>query len=40
MKNGIKSLSKSVSTPLVLTAAASEAEAAIHKKSWDVDLQH
>ena len=40
MKNGIKSLAKSVLTPLGLTAAASEAEGAIYKKSWDLDLQH
>ena len=40
MKNGIKSLAKSVLTPLGLTAATSEAEAVIHKKSWDLDLQH
>ena len=40
MKNGIKSLAKSVLTPLRLTAAASEAEGATYKKSWDLDLQH
>ena len=39
-KNGIKSLVKSGLTPLGLTAAGSEAEETIHKKSWDLDLQH
>ena len=39
MENGIKSLAKSVLTPSGFTAAASEAEAAIHEKSWDLDLQ-
>ena len=39
MENGIKSLAKSVLTPSGFTAAASEAEAPIHEKSWDLDLQ-
>ena len=34
IKNGIKRLAKSVLIPLGLTAAASAADAGMHKKSW------
>ena len=39
IKNGIKPLAKSVLIPLGLTAAASAADAGIHKKYWDLKIQ-
>ena len=39
IKNVIKPLAKSVLTPLGLTAAASAADAGIHKKYWDLEQQ-
>ena len=40
MKNVIRTLAKSILIPLGLTAAASEADAGIHKKSLDQKQQH
>ena len=40
VKNVIKSLPKSVLTPLALTAAASVADAETHKKNLVQGLQH
>ena len=40
MKNVITPLAKSVLIPLGLTAAASAADAGIHKKSWGLKQQH
>ena len=40
MKNVIKPLAKSILIPLGLTAAASVADAGIHKKSLDQKQQH
>ena len=40
MKNVIKTLAKSILIPLGLTAAASGADAGIHKKSLDQKQQH
>ena len=40
MKNVIKPLANSVLIPLGLTAAASEADAGIHKKSWNLEKQN
>ena len=40
VKNVIKPLAKSVFIPLGLTSAASAADAAIHKKSQDLEQQH
>ena len=40
MKNVIKTLAKSVLIPLELTAAASAADAGIHKKYQDQGIQH
>ena len=41
IKNVIKPLAKSALIPLELTAAASAADAAIHKKSWGLGImQH
>ena len=39
IKNVIKPLVKSVLIPLGLTAAASAADAGIHKKYWDLEIQ-
>ena len=39
IKNVIKPLAKSVLIPLGLTAAASAADAGIHKKYWDLEIQ-
>ena len=39
IKNVIKRLAKSVLNPLGLTAAASAADAGIHKKYWDLEIQ-
>ena len=39
IKNVIKPLAKSVLIPLGLTAAASAADAGIHKKYWDLEQQ-
>ena len=39
IKNVIKPLAKSVLIPLGLTAAASAADAIIHKKYWDLEQQ-
>ena len=39
IKNVIKPLAKSVLIPLGLTVAASAADAAIHKKYWDLEIQ-
>ena len=39
MKNVIKPLVKSVIIPLGLTLAASAADAGIHKKYWDLEIQ-
>ena len=39
IKNVIKRLAKSVLNPLGLTAAASAADAVIHKKYWDLEIQ-
>ena len=39
IKNVIKPLTKSVLIPLGLTAAASAADAGIHKKYWDLEIQ-
>ena len=38
IKNVVKPLAKSVLIPLGLSAAASEADAGIHKKSQDQDI--
>ena len=40
IKNVIKPLAKSVLIPLGLTAAASAADAGIHKKYWDQEILH
>ena len=40
IKNVIKPLAKSVLIPLGLTAAASAADAGLHKKYWDPRIQH
>ena len=40
IKNVIKPLAKSVLIPLGLTAAASAADAGIHKKSWDQRIRN
>ena len=40
IKNVIKPLAKSVLIPLGLTAAASAADAGIHKKSYDLVILH
>ena len=39
IKNVIKPLAKVVLIPLGLTAAASPADAGIHKKYWDLEIQ-
>ena len=39
IKNVMKPLAKSVLIPLELTAAASAADAGIHKKYWDLEQQ-
>ena len=39
IKNAIKPLAKSILIPLGLTAAASAADAGIHKKYWDLKIQ-
>ena len=39
LKNVIKPLAKSVLIPLGLTATASAADAGIHKKYWDLEIQ-
>ena len=39
IKNVIKPLAKSVLIPLGLTASASEADAGIHKKYWDLEYK-
>ena len=39
IKNVIKPLAKSVLIPLGLTATASAADAGIHKKYWDLEIQ-
>ena len=40
IKNVIKSLAKSVLIPLGLTVAASAADAGMHKKYYDQEIQH
>ena len=40
IKNVIKTLAKSVLIPLGLTVAASAADAGIHKKYQDLEIQH
>ena len=40
MKNVIRPLTKSVSVPLGLTAAASAVDAGIHKRFQDLEQQH
>ena len=39
IKNVFKPLAKSVVIPLGLTVAASAADAGIHKKYWDLEIQ-
>ena len=39
IKNVIRPLAKSVIIPLGLAAAASAADAGIHKKSWDLGMR-